>query len=378
MASASPPRRYRTIRHRLPGPRDHSRCTNTLNSCPVPTNEHAPSPWRFCVAPMLDWTTSECRVFHRMLSRHARLYTEMVTTGAILHGDRDRHLAFQPVEQPVALQLGGSDPAALAIAARAGEDYGYDEINLNCGCPSDRVQNGRFGACLMAEPERVAEGVAAMIAAVDIPITVKCRLGIDELDSDEHLHRFIRTVAGAGCRVFIVHARKAWLQGLSPKQNREVPPLQYERVYALREAFPDLSLVLNGGIGSLDEASTLLDKQPIDGVMLGRAAYQDPWLLATVDQELFAAPTPAVEQRADAVEQLLERLSAMDRADIPARHLIRHILGLYNGQPGAKFWRRRLSQPIPPGQGRAALADALALVTHAQAINDERLQSLSA
>jgi len=327
---------------------------------------------------MLDWTTSECRVFHRMLSRHARLYTEMVTTGAILHGDRDRHLAFQPVEQPVALQLGGSDPAALAIAARAGEDYGYDEINLNCGCPSDRVQNGRFGACLMAEPERVAEGVAAMIAAVDIPITVKCRLGIDELDSDEHLHRFIRTVAGAGCRVFIVHARKAWLQGLSPKQNREVPPLQYERVYALREAFPDLSLVLNGGIGSLDEASTLLDKQPIDGVMLGRAAYQDPWLLSTVDQELFAAPTPAVEQRADAVEQLLERLSAMDRADNPARHLIRHILGLYNGQPGAKFWRRRLSQPIPPGQGRAALADALALVTHAQAINDERLQSLSA
>ncbi len=345
---------------------------------PVPNSENYPSPWRFCVAPMLDWTTSECRVFHRMLSRHARLYTEMVTTGAILHGDRDRHLAFQSVEQPVALQLGGSDPAALAIAARAGEDYGYDEINLNCGCPSDRVQNGRFGACLMAEPDRVADGVAAMREAVSIPVTVKCRLGIDELDSDEHLHRFIRTVAEAGCRVFIVHARKAWLQGLSPKQNREVPPLQYARVFALRAAFPDLTLVLNGGLNTLDEAAALLRDEPIDGVMLGRSAYQDPWLLAGVDQTLFGDLTPAVAQRAEVVEQLLARIAEMDRADIPARHLIRHILGLYNGQPGAKLWRRRLSQPISPGHGRAALADALAQVTHAQAINDERIQSLSA
>lgn len=336
------------------------------------------SDWRFCIAPMMDWTTPECRVFHRMLSKHARLYTEMVTTGAILHGDRDRHLAFDPVEHSVALQLGGSDPAALAISARTGEDYGYDEINLNCGCPSDRVQNGQFGACLMAEPDRVAESVAAMKQAVEIPVTVKCRLGIDDLDSDEHLHRFIQTVAAAGCDVFIVHARKAWLQGLSPKQNREVPPLQYERVYTLREYFPKLTLVLNGGISGVDQSAELLDSQPIDGVMLGRSAYQDPWLLAGVDPLLFADSTQADLQRAQVVEQLLERVSSMDQNDKPARHLIRHILGLYNGQPGAKQWRRRLSQPIPPGHGRAALADALALVTQAQAINDERIQSLSA
>ncbi len=327
---------------------------------------------------MMDWTTPECRVFHRMLSKRARLYTEMVTTGAIIHGDRDRHLAFDSTEHPVALQLGGSDPAALAISARAGEDYGYDEINLNCGCPSDRVQNGQFGACLMAEPERVAESVAAMKQAVKIPVTVKCRLGIDELDSDEHLRRFIQTVAAAGCDVFIVHARKAWLQGLSPKQNREVPPLQYERVYALREHFPELTLVLNGGITAVDQCRELLHNQPIDGVMLGRSAYQDPWLLAGVDPLLFADTDHADLQRAQVVEQLLERVSTMDRNGKPARHLIRHILGLYNGQPGAKQWRRRLSQPIPPGHGRAALADALALVSQAQAINDERIHPLSA
>ncbi len=327
---------------------------------------------------MMDWTTPECRVFHRLLSRHARLYTEMVTTGAIIHGDRDRHLKFDPVEHPVALQLGGSDPAALAIAARAGEDYGYDEINLNCGCPSDRVQNGQFGACLMAEPQRVAEGVAAMLAAVRIPVTVKCRLGIDDLDSDEHLHRFIRTVAAAGCEVFIVHARKAWLQGLSPKQNREVPPLQYERVFALREAFPGLTLVLNGGITQLEDAHRLLNQHPIDGVMLGRSAYQEPWLLAAVDNLLFADQTQPRPLRSEVVDQLLVRVGEMDKAGTPARHLIRHILGLYNGQPGAKQWRRRLSQPIPPGLGQAAVADALALVTHAQQLHDERNDSLSA
>lgn len=315
---------------------------------------------------MMDWTTRDCRGFHRLLSQHARLYTEMVTTGAILHGDRDRHLAFQSVEQPVALQLGGSDPAALAIAARAGEDYGYAEINLNCGCPSDRVQNGRFGACLMAEPQRVADCVAAMRAAVDIPVTVKCRLGIDELDSDPLLHQFVHTVAQAGCQVFIVHARKAWLQGLSPKQNREIPPLQYERVYGLKAAFPELQIVLNGGLDSIDASCQALESPSgttLEGVMLGRAAYQDPWLLASVDQRLFGAGnTPS---REDIIEGLRAQLSQLEAQGRPARQLIRHILGLCNGLPGAKGWRRRLSQPLAPGEGLRALDEAWSLVQSA-------------
>lgn len=289
----------------------------------------------------MDWTTSECRVFHRLLSRHARLYTEMVTANAIIHGDKDRLLGFDQTEHPVALQLGGSEPEALAVAAREGELRGYDEINLNCGCPSDRVQNGRFGACLMAEPELVADCVSAMQEAVTIAVTVKCRLGIDELDNDEHLHHFISTVADAGCEVFIVHARKAWLNGLSPKQNREVPPLQYERVYRLKQAFPELTIVLNGGLDTLDQVQEELAH--LDGVMLGRAAYKDPYLLAEVDSRLFGEAR--VPLREEAVEALLPFADRMQQRDEPIKRLSRHILGLYNGRPGAKHWRRRLSEP---------------------------------
>src|SRR5262245_50525717 len=242
---------------------------------------------RFCVAPMMDWTDRHCRFFHRLLTRNALLYTEMVTAPAVLHGDRARLLALDASEHPVALQLGGSDPLALAEAAAIGANYGYDEINLNVGCPSDRVQEGRFGACLMAEPELVAACVAAMRARVSVPVTVKCRIGIDDQDSEADLERFVSAVAGAGCRTFIVHARKAWLQGLSPKENREVPPLDYGRVHRLKAEHPELEIVINGGIASLDEAEAHLAK--VDGVALGRAAYQNPYLLADVDRRLFGA-----------------------------------------------------------------------------------------
>lgn len=290
---------------------------------------------------MMDWTTTQCRVFHRLLSRHARLYTEMVTANAIIHGDRDHLLGFDPSEHPVALQLGGSEPEALAFAAREGQAYGYDEINLNCGCPSDRVQNGRFGACLMAEPQRVSDCVAAMIDAVRIPVTVKCRLGIDDLDSDEHLQRFIETVAAGGCEVFIVHARKAWLNGLSPKENREIPPLQYERVHALKQRYPHLTIVINGGIEDLDNAQQQLEC--LDGVMLGRAAYKDPYVLAEVDQRLFGDSRTL--SRDDVVQALLPYVAAEQERGAPVKQVSRHILGLYNGRPGAKIWRRRLSVP---------------------------------
>lgn len=306
---------------------------------------------------MMDWTTSPCRVFHRLLSKHARLYTEMVTANAIIHGDREHLLSFDASEHPVALQLGGSEPEALAFAAKQGEDFGYDEINLNCGCPSDRVQNGRFGACLMAEPERVAAGVAAMIAVVDIPVTVKCRLGIDDLDNDEHLHHFVGCVAQAGCRVFIVHARKAWLTGLSPKDNRDIPPLQYERVHKLKQAFPDLSIVLNGGIEDLDAAEAEL--QQLDGVMLGRAAYKNPYLLAQVDDRLF--PGGHAPSRSEVIEQLMPFAESLDQQALPVKILSRHILGLYNGRPGAKHWRRRLSAP-QTGSAQDYLNYALAAV----------------
>lgn len=314
---------------------------SALAFVPVTADSHPISPWRFCVAPMMDWTTTQCRVFHRLLSRHARLYTEMVTANAIIHGDRDHLLGFDASEHPVALQLGGSEADALAYAAREGQAYGYDEINLNCGCPSDRVQNGRFGACLMAEPQRVADCVAAMQAEVDIPVTVKCRLGIDELDSDEHLHGFIESVAAAGCRVFIVHARKAWLNGLSPKENREIPPLQYERVHALKRLYPELTIVINGGIEDLDMAQSQLET--LDGVMLGRAAYKNPYVLAEVDQRLFGEMhAPSREQ---VVEALLPYVAAEQQRGAPVKQVSRHILGLYNGRPGAKIWRRRLSVP---------------------------------
>lgn len=300
-----------------------------------------PNPWRFCIAPMMDWTDRHCRYFHRLLSRQARLYTEMVTTGALLHGNRTRLLGFHPSEHPVAVQLGGSDPHDLAECARICEAWGYDEVNLNVGCPSDRVQSGRFGACLMAEPEQVAACVAAMHAAVTIPVTVKCRLGIDQQDSYEELTHFIGCSAEAGCRTFIVHARKAWLQGLSPKENRDIPPLHYDRVYQLKQDFPQLTLVMNGGIADLDQAVTHLTH--VDGVMLGRAAYQTPNLLAAVDTRLFAAqqavPTPKA-----VVQRLLPYIEQQLQHGVYLSSMSRHILGLFHGQPGARAWRRYLSE----------------------------------
>ena len=299
--------------------------------------------WRFCVAPMMDWTDRHCRVFHRQLTKRARLYTEMVTSAAIMHGDRGRLLGFDPVEHPVALQLGGSHPEELARASEIGLSFGYDEVNLNCGCPSERVQSGRFGACLMAEPELVAACVAAMRGAVgeDVPVTVKCRIGIDDQDSEAELARFIECVAAGGCKTFIVHARKAWLQGLSPKENREVPPLDYDRVHRLKAAFPELTIVINGGIGTIGEASAHL--KAVDGVMLGRAAYKSPALLGNVDGSLFRGdclPPPAhavLEGMLDYVAAELERGSRLSS-------ITRHMTGLMNGRPGARAFRRLLTE----------------------------------
>ena len=298
-------------------------------------------PYRFSAAPMLDWSTSECRQFWRLLTQRALLYTEMVTTGAILHGDAQRHLAYMPDEQPLALQLGGSDPQAMAQCARLAEQWGYSEVNINVGCPSDRVQNGRFGACLMAEPDTVAACVAAMRDVVAIPVTVKTRIGIDQQDSYVALLQFIDTVAKAGCERFIIHARKAWLHGLSPKQNREIPPLKPDWVLRLKSERPDLVFVLNGGL--CEHAKMLPWLDTLDGVMWGRAAYQEPWLLADVDHLYFAEPQrwthplqllPALEELA---EQLLQQGGQL-------WHLARHTLGLFNGRSGAKQWRRQLSE----------------------------------
>ena len=312
---------------------------------------------KFAVAPMMDWTDRHCRFFHRLLSARARLYTEMVTADAILHGDRDRLLGFSPEEHPVALQLGGSDRGRLAEAAAIGEGYGYDEINLNVGCPSDRVQEGRFGACLMAEPALVGECIAAMRARVAVPVTVKCRIGIDAQDSEADLERFVSAVAAAGCRTFIVHARKAWLDGLSPKENREVPPLDYGRVYRLKAAHPELKIVVNGGIGSLDEAEDHLAK--VDGVALGRAAYQNPYLLAEVDRRLFGATDVAPSRRA-AIEALIPYAGKHLAAGGRLNNVARHILGLYHGRPRARAFRRHLSERAPlRGAGVEVLRDAI-------------------
>lgn len=308
---------------------------------------------------MMDWTDRHCRVFHRLLSRRALLYTEMVTAEAIRHGDRDRLLGFDPVEHPVALQLGGSEPAKLAEVAAIGEGYGYDEINLNVGCPSDRVQEGRFGACLMAEPGLVADCVAAMQARVRVPVTVKCRIGIDDQDSEADLERFVTTVAAAGCSTFIVHARKAWLQGLSPKENREIPPLDYGRVARLKAAHPALTIALNGGIASLEEARGHL--ATFDGVMLGRAAYQTPYLLAGVDREIFGdegePPT-----RADVIEGLIPFAERHLAAGGKLSSITRHILGLYHARPRGRAFRRHLSELAPrTGASIEVLRDALAI-----------------
>jgi tRNA-dihydrouridine synthase A len=320
----------------------------------APNRTMALSMHTFSVAPMMDWTDRHCRFFHRELTRHALLYTEMVTAEAILRGDRERLLALSsPEEHPVALQLGGSDPAKLAEAARIGQDFGYDEINLNVGCPSDRVQVGRFGACLMAEPDLVARCVAAMRAAVSIPVTVKSRIGIDNQDQEADFQRFIDTVADAGCTTFIVHARKAWLSGLSPKENREVPPLDYARVYRLKAARPDLTIVINGGITSLTECDEHL--QHVDGVMLGRAAYHEPYILAQVDQRYFGSSAHTVSRR-EAVERLMPYISQHLARGGRLNNITRHILGVYHGEPRARLFRRILSEE---GTGASAREDVL-------------------
>ncbi len=313
---------------------------------------------RFCIAPMMDWTDRHCRFAHRLLSANARLYTEMLTVPAVLHGKREQLLGFDPSEHAIALQLGGSDPAGLAEAARIGEDWGYDEINLNVGCPSDRVQVGSFGACLMAEPELVAACVASMRAAVRAPVTVKCRIGIDDQDSEADLDRFIDTVAGAGCDTFIVHARKAWLKGLSPKENREIPPLDYGRVARLKARRPELTIVLNGGIGSIDEAEAHL--QTFDGVMLGRAAYHTPYILAEVDRRLFGDARPEVS-RGEVLRALIPYIERHTANGGRPYNVLRHILGLYHGQSRARAFRRLLSEQGPRATAggdlvRAALA----------------------
>ncbi|MGE3066545.1 MAG: tRNA dihydrouridine(20/20a) synthase DusA [Hyphomicrobiaceae bacterium] len=313
---------------------------------------------RFCVAPMMDWTDRHCRFFHRLLTRESLLYTEMLTAAAVLHGERERLLGFDPAEQPVALQLGGADPDALAEAAAVGEAFGYREINLNVGCPSDRVQDGRFGACLMREPDLVAHCVMAMARRVSVPVTVKCRIGVDDQDSVADLDRFVAAVAGAGCRTFIVHARKAWLQGLSPKQNREVPPLDHQRVYALKAARPELEIVLNGGVATLEEAERHLAH--VDGVMVGRAAYQTPYLLADVDRRVFG--TAAGPSRADVLARLQPYIERHLARGGRLNTVTRHVLGLYHGRPRARAFRRHLSEHgTGPGAGLDVLAAACAI-----------------
>ena len=315
---------------------------------------------RFAIAPMMDWTDRHCRVFHRLISRRARLYTEMLTTGAIIHGDRRRLLGFDSSEHPVALQLGGSDPADLATAAKIGEDFGYDEINLNVGCPSDRVKDGRFGACLMAEPALVAEGVAAMKRAVKIPVTVKCRIGIDDQDPEVALDVLARGVITAGADTLVVHARKAWLNGLSPKENRDIPPLDYDRVYRLKAALPDIPVIINGGIGSMEEAKRHLDQ--VDGVMLGRAAYQEPWRLLEVDPELFGEAAPHATMK-DVFEAMFPYIEDQLALGAKLHSMTRHFVGAFHGVPGARAFRRHLAENgVRPGAGVNVLRDAIALV----------------
>jgi len=313
---------------------------------------------RLCVAPMMDWTDTHCRVFHRIVAPSARLYSEMVHANAVIHGDRGRLLAMDPVEHPVALQLGGCEPELLAQAARIGAGHGFDEINLNCGCPSDRVQAGRFGACLMREPQLVADAVAAMIAAVPahVPVTVKCRLGVDDDHEWERFLGFIEAVAAAGCRLFVVHARNAWLKGLSPKENREVPPLRYEWAWRLRRERPDLQVVVNGGIASLEEVERQLGH--VDGVMLGRAAYHDPYLLHRIDAALTGAePRP----RDDLLRALRPYVEEQLARGVALKHIARHLLGLYHGQPGGRAFRKVLSEGAHrPGAGWALVEEALA------------------
>jgi len=309
---------------------------------------------------MMDWTDRHCRVFHRLMTRRTRLYTEMLTTGAILHGDRQRLLGFDASEHPVALQLGGSDPLELAKAAKIGEEFGYDEINLNVGCPSDRVKDGRFGACLMAEPALVATCIDAMKRAVGIAVTVKCRIGIDDQDPEIALDALARSVVAAGADALIVHARKAWLNGLSPKQNRDIPPLDYDRVYRLKAALPDVPIIINGGIAGLAEARAHLGR--VDGVMLGRAAYQEPWRLLSADPELFGEPAPHATMQ-DVFEAMMPYIEAQLAQGVRLHSIVRHFVGAFHGVPGARAFRRHLAENgVRPDAGVDVLRDAIALV----------------
>jgi len=312
---------------------------------------------RLSVAPMMDWTDTHCRVFHRVLAPNARLYTEMVHANAVIHGDRARLLAMDPIEHPVALQLGGSEPALLAQAARIGAEQGFDEINLNCGCPSDRVQAGRFGACLMREPALVGDSVAAMIAACDIPVTVKCRLGVDDDHEWDRFAHFVDSVAAAGCNTFVIHARNAWLQGLSPKENREVPPLRYDWAYRLKRERPHLQIIVNGGIATMDEATQHLDHA--DGAMLGRAAYHDPYLLHRLDVAWFGG---TLRTRGDLLRAYRPYVEAELARGALLKHITRHILGLFAGERGGRAFRQVLSEGAhQPGADWSLVEQALAL-----------------
>lgn len=315
---------------------------------------------RFCIAPMLDWTDRHDRYFLRLITQNALLYTEMVTTGAIIHGDKDRHLKFNQQEHPVALQLGGSDPKDLAICAKIAKEYGYDEINLNVGCPSDRVKSGSFGACLMATPQVVSDCVSAMKSVVDIPVTVKHRIGIDDRDSWDELCEFVETVAEGGCELFIVHARKAWLSGLSPKENREIPPLHYDVVHELKKTYPQYEFVINGGLKTLADCKSQLEY--VDGVMMGREAYQNPFILFQVDQ-LFFDDESEPKNRHQIIESMLPYIEKELKTGARLNSITRHILGLFNGQAGAKAWRRHLSEnATKEGADVNVVIDALAKV----------------
>ena len=323
---------------------------------------------RFSIAPMMDWTDRHCRFFHRLLTRRALIYTEMLTTGAVLRGDRARLLSFDTSEHPVALQLGGCDPQQLSQAAQVGEDFGYDEINLNVGCPSDRVQEGRFGACLMAEPTLVADCISAMKAAVQIPVTVKCRIGIDDQDPEQALFAFTTAIKSAKADALIVHARKAWLKGLSPRENRDVPPLDYALVRRLKAAHPGLKVILNGGLASIEQAQK--EVEGLDGVMMGRAAYQDPWRLLRVDPEFFGAPAPFNSGR-DAIIALMPYIERELAKGTRLNSITRHVLGLFPGRPGARAFRRHLAtEAIKPSAGTSVLADALAKLQERHALSD--------
>jgi tRNA-dihydrouridine synthase A len=315
---------------------------------------------RLCIAPMLDWTDRHCRYFLRQITRHTLLYTEMIATGALIHREPARFLDYHPAEHPLALQIGGSDPAELAVCTRLADEWAYDEVNLNVGCPSDRVQSGRFGACLMAEPPLVADCVAAMSQATRRPVTVKHRIGIDDMDSYDALARFVDRVALAGCRTFIVHARKAWLHGLSPKENREIPPLRYQMVHQLKHDFPHLEFVINGGFKTLAQAQEQLAR--LDGVMIGREAYQNPWMLIDADRLIFGDTTDVVARK-QLVHRMLPYIEEQCAAGVPLHKITRHMLGLFQGQRGARAWRRFLSERAHrPGSGPELLTAALALL----------------